>query len=61
MYYKVIAYDRYKRQRYPLTVIKSRPEYNKIYKELVDRNLHIITYTYYPNGIICKSERYIAE
>jgi hypothetical protein len=61
MYYKVIADDEYQRTRYPLTVIKTIPEYNRVFKELVQKNLHIVTYTYYPNGHICKSERFIAE
>jgi hypothetical protein len=61
VYRKVTAYDRYKRQVYPLTVIKTIPEYNKVYNDLVSRNLHIITYTYYPNGNICKSERFIVD
>jgi hypothetical protein len=61
VYYKVTAYDRYKRQVYPLTVIKTIPEYNRVFKELSQKNLHIVTYTYYPNGHICKSERFIAE
>jgi hypothetical protein len=60
-YYKVIAYDRYQRVRYPLTVNKTRPEYNQVYNELCQKNLHIVTYTYYPNGHICKSERFISE
>lgn len=59
VYRKVIAYDEYKRVRFPLTIIKTLPEYNEIYKSLVEKNLYIITYTFYPNGTICESQRFI--
>lgn len=54
----VIGYDNNNQVCHPLTICNTTAEYNLLLSQLLSKKVRVVTYTYYPDGTVCKSQHF---